>query len=175
MLVTILLDFYPLFCILSCFTLMCIVFVYKQSTIHMIYILILIINSTLVILIFVFDQSFIHDHGLQHRTTDHHNMWIQSSFFVSFNRNCGTFEFCFHCLKNLMWTNQCFQRNFYVSPYSCSSIDFFHHLPPLSVYLFWIKKLLGQWISHHNNIIFLEVHLQILFGLSFYETYFWLI
>ena len=79
-LVLIIMDFSPLFGLFSCFTWTCIVFVFDQSTIHIIFILILSIHSTLILLVFIYNQIFLCNLGLQNWTSDHHHLWIKSAF-----------------------------------------------------------------------------------------------
>ena len=161
------LAFLLFFGIFSCFTRNCLVFVLYQITIHVIYILILSINFTLIILIFVFNQSFLRNLFIQNITPDHHNLWVQSDFESNFEwyflliliKTAEHLNFVYTVWENLIWSNQRFQRKCHESAHRWLSIEFSHHLSQLILCLFEWQR----WLVNGNHIIIMFIFLRFIY------------
>ena len=98
----ILIDLFFTFGVFSCFTMLCLVVILVQSTIHVISIFLLCIGQILIIMVLFFGQRLLWNLGIMNRTADLYNLWIESAFekkcfiqyFILCDIFCGKFGFC---------------------------------------------------------------------------------
>ena len=91
--------FFPFFCVFSCFTILRLVVIFFQSSIRVIYILLLSIGFILIFLVLIFDQRFLLKLCSLNITVGTHNLLIQSSF----ERICFSNMFFFIYILQNIW------------------------------------------------------------------------
>ena len=100
-------NFLYFFGIFSCFTMLCLVLIFDQRTVHIISIILLSIHLIHIIMIFFFNQRLLRGLGILNRTADTHKLGIKSSserifliiYIFSFDISCGAFGFCLHYFR----------------------------------------------------------------------------